>query len=67
MNYFLIFSVPVPNPDPEHLLMQAKIDPNRPDPAGELDCAWVIRWLDDIGLPQYKVPTRFLLYFLLFF
>jgi SAM domain (Sterile alpha motif) len=36
------------------LAMQAKIDPNRPDPAGELDCAWVIRWLDDIGLPQYK-------------
>lgn len=36
------------------LAMQAKIDPNRPDPAGDLDCAWVVRWLDDIGLPQYK-------------
>jgi hypothetical protein len=36
------------------LAMQARIDPNRPDPAGALDCAWVIRWLDDIGLPQYK-------------
>jgi hypothetical protein len=58
MKYFLIFTVP--NPDLEHVLTQAKIDPNRPDPAGELDCAWVIRWLDDIGLPQYKVPTRFL-------
>ena len=51
----------MPNPYPEHCLMQAKIDPNRPDPAGELDCAWVIRWLDDIGLPQYKVHTRFLI------
>jgi hypothetical protein len=59
MKYFLIFTVP--NPDPENFLMQAKIDPNRPDPAGELDCAWVIRWLDDIGLPQYKVTTRFLI------
>ena len=36
------------------LAMQAKIDPKRPDPAGALDCAWVVRWLDDIGLPQYK-------------
>ena len=26
----------------------------RPDPAGELDCGWVLRWLDDVGLPQYK-------------
>jgi len=36
------------------LAMQAKIDVKRPDPAGGLDCAWVVRWLDDIGLPQYK-------------
>ena len=36
------------------LAMQAKIDTKRPDPAGNLDCAWVVRWLDDIGLPQYK-------------
>ena len=36
------------------LAMQARIDPKRPDPAGALDCAWVVRWLDDIGLPQYK-------------
>lgn len=24
------------------------------EPAGKLDHQWVIRWLDDIGLPQYK-------------
>eukprot|EP00092_Neocalanus_flemingeri_P056639 GFUD01067168.1.p1 GENE.GFUD01067168.1~~GFUD01067168.1.p1 ORF type:complete len:856 (+),score=209.17 GFUD01067168.1:124-2691(+) len=24
------------------------------DPAGSLDHHWVIRWLDDVGLPQYK-------------
>lgn len=36
------------------LAMQAKIDTKRPDPAGNLDCSWVVRWLDDIGLPQYK-------------
>ena len=36
------------------LAMQAKVDPNRPDPAGDLDCGWVLRWLDDVGLPQYK-------------
>lgn len=36
------------------LAMQAKVDTNRPDPAGDLDCAWVMRWLDDVGLPQYK-------------
>ena len=36
------------------LAMQSKIDLKRPDPAGNLDCAWVVRWLDDIGLPQYK-------------
>jgi hypothetical protein len=23
-------------------------------PAGELDTAWVLRWLDDAGLPQHK-------------
>ena len=21
---------------------------------GQLDCSWVVRWLDDVGLPQYK-------------
>jgi len=36
------------------LAIQAKVDPNRPDPAGSLDCSWVVRWLDDVGLPQYK-------------
>ena len=36
------------------LAMQAKVDTNRPDPAGDLDCGWVLRWLDDIGMPQYK-------------
>lgn len=36
------------------LAIQAKVDPNRPDPAGQLDCSWVVRWLDDVGLPQYK-------------
>merc|ERR1719273_2586129 len=24
------------------------------DPAGGLDHSWVTRWLDDVGLPQYK-------------
>lgn len=24
------------------------------EPAGKLDHHWVVRWLDDIGLPQYK-------------
>jgi len=36
------------------LAIQAKVDVNRPDPAGQLDCSWVVRWLDDVGLPQYK-------------
>ncbi|XP_055691912.1 liprin-beta-1 isoform X4 [Lutzomyia longipalpis] len=22
--------------------------------AGKLDCAWILRWLDDVGLPQHK-------------
>ncbi|XP_007558621.1 liprin-beta-2b isoform X13 [Poecilia formosa] len=26
----------------------------RPDKSAELDYVWVTRWLDDIGLPQYK-------------
>lgn len=29
-------------------------NPMNPDVEGRLDCAWVMRWLDDIGLPQYK-------------
>ncbi|GAB6021258.1 PTPRF interacting protein binding protein, variant 2 [Chamberlinius hualienensis] len=24
------------------------------DPSSKLDCTWVMHWLDDIGLPQYK-------------
>ncbi|KAJ8871276.1 hypothetical protein PR048_027584 [Dryococelus australis] len=24
------------------------------EPAGRLDTAWVLRWLDDVGLPQHK-------------
>lgn len=24
------------------------------EPAGSLDTAWVLRWLDDVGLPQHK-------------
>ncbi|XP_033606383.1 liprin-beta-1 isoform X8 [Cryptotermes secundus] len=31
----------------------ATLDPHL-IPAGELDTAWVLRWLDDVGLPQYK-------------
>ncbi|PSN55690.1 hypothetical protein C0J52_03196 [Blattella germanica] len=31
----------------------ASLDPHLV-PAGELDTAWVLRWLDDAGLPQYK-------------
>ena len=25
------------------------------EPSGRLDYNWVMRWLDDLGLPQYKV------------
>ena len=25
------------------------------EPSGRLDFNWVMRWLDDLGLPQYKV------------
>ncbi|ODM94548.1 Liprin-beta-1 [Orchesella cincta] len=28
--------------------------PDEEDNAGKLDYHWVIRWLDDVGLPQYK-------------
>ena len=28
--------------------------PEEEDNAGRLDYHWVIRWLDDVGLPQYK-------------
>jgi hypothetical protein len=31
----------------------ATLDPHL-IPAGELDTAWVLRWLDDAGLPQHK-------------
>jgi len=29
-------------------------NPDEEDYAGKLDYHWVIRWLDDVGLPQYK-------------
>ncbi|XP_033107076.1 liprin-beta-1-like isoform X3 [Anneissia japonica] len=35
------------------LALQA-INNNEKDKKGELDYTWVTRWLDDIGLPQYK-------------
>ena len=35
------------------LALQALRSPDA-DPGGKLDYHWVIRWLDDIGLPQYK-------------
>lgn len=28
--------------------------PNLPSSINSIDCEWVFRWLDDIGLPQYK-------------
>lgn len=36
------------------LALAARQDPNQPDPQGHLDYQWVLRWLDDIGLPQHK-------------
>ena len=36
------------------LALLAKIQKNQDDPAGSLDHQWVVRWLDDVGLPQYK-------------
>ena len=27
------------------------------DAEGRLDHHWVVRWLDDVGLPQYKVSS----------
>ena len=36
------------------LALVARQDTNRPDPEGALDYHWVLRWLDDVGLPQYK-------------
>ncbi|KAF6200168.1 hypothetical protein GE061_006469 [Apolygus lucorum] len=41
-----------------HLALEAERGPNTADPmldcAGRLEPGWVLRWLDDIGLPQYK-------------
>ena len=37
-----------------YLGLQARQNPQRPDLEGNLDYQWVLRWLDDIGLPQYK-------------
>uniref|UniRef100_A0A0K8T2K7 SAM domain-containing protein n=1 Tax=Lygus hesperus TaxID=30085 RepID=A0A0K8T2K7_LYGHE len=41
-----------------HLALEAERGPNAADPmldcAGRLEPGWVLRWLDDIGLPQYK-------------
>ena len=39
------------------LALQAKQhseDEDAADPPGKLDHQWVVRWLDDVGLPQYK-------------
>ena len=36
------------------LALAARNDSGRPDAEGRLDFQWVLRWLDDIGLPQYK-------------
>ena len=36
------------------LALAARNDCSRPDAEGKLDFQWVLRWLDDIGLPQYK-------------
>ncbi|XP_071954632.1 liprin-beta-1-like isoform X4 [Antedon mediterranea] len=36
------------------LLALQAISKNEKDKMGELDYTWVTRWLDDIGLPQYK-------------
>ena len=36
------------------LALAARNDSSRPDAEGRLDFQWVLRWLDDIGLPQYK-------------
>ena len=37
-----------------YLALVAKQDTNRRDLEGNLDHQWVLRWLDDVGLPQYK-------------
>lgn len=36
------------------LAMKARQDPNLEAAQGGLDHHWVTRWLDDVGLPQYK-------------
>ena len=37
------------------LALQVKQEPGtHPDLPGRLDHQWVVRWLDDVGLPQYK-------------
>lgn len=36
------------------LALSALRNPDEEDNAGKLDYHWVIRWLDDVGLPQYK-------------
>lgn len=36
------------------LALQSYKNPGEEDAAGRLDYQWVIRWLDDVGLPQYK-------------
>ena len=35
------------------LAMRSQLSP-RPNPVDHIDHQWVIRWLDDIGLPQHK-------------
>jgi hypothetical protein len=36
------------------LALLARNDSTRSDAEGNLDFQWVLRWLDDIGMPQYK-------------
>lgn len=36
------------------LALHALRNPDEEDNEGKLDYHWVIRWLDDVGLPQYK-------------
>ncbi|QQP40203.1 Uncharacterized protein FKW44_014180, partial [Caligus rogercresseyi] len=37
-----------------YLALSARVDTSKDDSQGRLDNQWVLRWLDDVGLPQYK-------------
>ncbi|XP_040581595.1 liprin-beta-2 [Lepeophtheirus salmonis] len=37
-----------------YLALSARVDVTKNDTQGQLDNQWVLRWLDDVGLPQYK-------------